>query len=112
VGCAEGVVAAFFAARETGDAPVHAQLCHGFPAPGQDLVRIRLVTHVPHQAVVGRVEHIVQRDGQLDGAKVRGQVPARLRHRLEHELSKLRRQPRERLALQFAQMLGIGDRVQ
>jgi hypothetical protein len=37
-------------------------------------VRVGLVAHVPHQAIIRRVEHIVQGDGELDGAKTGGQV--------------------------------------
>ena len=37
--------------------------------PGDDLVRVGLVAHVPDQAVAGRVEHVVKRHGQLDHAE-------------------------------------------
>ena len=53
-----------------------AQAGHGLAPTGQDLVRVGLVTHVPHQAIVWRVEDVVQRDGQFDGAERRGEVPA------------------------------------
>src|SRR5687768_17724944 len=43
---------------------------------GEDLVAVRLVAHVPDQPVDRRVEDVVQRDGELDRAQVRGQVPA------------------------------------
>src|SRR5271165_4218145 len=35
---------------------------------GQDLVRISLMADVPDEPVSGRVEHIVQRDGEFDDA--------------------------------------------
>ena len=49
---------------------------------GQDLVRIGLVADVPDDAVVRRVEDVVQRDRQLDRAEVRRQVAAGLRRRV------------------------------
>jgi hypothetical protein len=47
-------------------------------------VRIGLVADVPDDAVFGRVEHVVQRDGQFHRAQIRGQVAAGLRHGVEH----------------------------
>ena len=35
---------------------------------------------VPDQPVGGRVEHVVQRDGQLDHPEARAEMPARHRH--------------------------------
>ncbi len=44
--------------------------------PGQHLVRIGLVADVPDDAVVRRVEDVVQGDGQLDRAESGREVPA------------------------------------
>ena len=49
-----------------------------FAPAGEDLVRIGLVADVPDDAVVRRVEDVVQRDRQLDRAEVRRQVAAGL----------------------------------
>ncbi len=46
-----------------------------FPPSGQHLVCIGLMPHVPHDAVVGRVEDIVQGDGQFHHAERRGKMP-------------------------------------
>ena len=43
---------------------------HAVAPAGEDLVRIGLVADVPDEAVVRRVEDVVQRDGQLDRAEV------------------------------------------
>ena len=43
-------------------------------AAGQHLVRIGLVADVPDQAVIGRIEHVMQRDGQLDRAQAGGEM--------------------------------------
>ena len=51
--------------------------------PGQDLVRIGLVADVPDDAVGGSVEDIVQRDGQLDDAEARAEMPAGDRNRAD-----------------------------
>ena len=49
-----------------------------FLRSGQDFVDINLMAHVPDEFVLGRVEDAVQRDGQLDHAEVRAEMPAAL----------------------------------
>src|SRR3954452_12548745 len=44
-------------------------------APGQNLVRIGLMAHVPHQPVVRRIEDVVQGYRQFDGAETGGKMP-------------------------------------
>ena len=44
-------------------------------------MRIGLVADVPDQLVAGRVEHIVQRDGELDHAEPGAEMPAGHRNR-------------------------------
>ena len=80
---------AFLAAREARDAAPHAQPLHRLAPAGEDLVPVGLVAHVPHEAVVGRVEHVVQRDRELDRAEVRRQVAAGLRHRSSRNCAQL-----------------------
>ena len=53
-------------------------------ATGQYFVGIGLMTHIPHQAVVGSVEHIVQRHGNLHGTHTRSEV-ARIFAQLMHD---------------------------
>src|SRR6476469_1008305 len=73
--------------------------------PGQDLVRIGLVAHVPDELVVRRVEHLVQRDGELDYAEACAKVAAGHRDRVDGLLAKLRRKLRQVLVVQGAQLL-------
>ena len=63
---AESVVLALATAGKTRDATGHAQPAHGLAPARENLVRVGLVSHVPHDPVVGRVEHVVESDGQLD----------------------------------------------
>src|SRR5712691_4623114 len=70
MGGAERVVLALAAAREAGNPSAHAYAAHRFAAAGENLVRIGLVSHVPDDAVVRRVEYVVQRDGQLDRPQI------------------------------------------
>lgn len=64
-----------------------------------------LVRHVPNDAVVGRVEHIVEGDGQLDHAQRGAQVAPRLGHVAERVPPQLLRQLPELLLLG---MVGMG----
>jgi len=86
---AEGVVRTLAAAREARDAILLAQHGHLVAPAGEYLVRISLVADVPHDAIFRRVEHVVQRNGQLDRAEIGRQVAAGLRHGIEHVLAQL-----------------------
>ncbi len=66
---AERVVFALRAAGEAGQAAALAQRADAVAPAGEDLVRIGLVADVPDQPVARRLEHRVQRDGQLDHAE-------------------------------------------
>ena len=73
---AERVVFALGALGETGQPAALAQGADAIAAPGQNLVRIGLVSDVPDQFVVGRVEHGVQRHRQLDDAQSGAEMAA------------------------------------
>ena len=102
MGGAEGVVLALAALREARDAAELAQRRHALAPAGQDLVRIGLVAHVPHQPVVRRVEDMVQRDRELDRAEVGAQVAAGARNVVEHAGAHLGRQLPELGAVELA----------
>ena len=80
MGGAERVVLAFAALGETGQPTFLAQRADAIAPAGQYLVRIGLVADIPDQAVVGRVEDVVQRDGQLDDAEAGAEMAAGDRH--------------------------------
>ena len=109
---AEGVVRALVAARKARHAAQLAQRGHARAPAGEDLVRIGLVAHVPHQPVVRGVEDGVQRDRQLDGAQVGAEVPAGARHVGEHALAQLVGQPLELGARQAPQRGRVVDGVE
>ena len=66
-----------------------AQRRHALSAPGQDFVRISLMTHIPDQPVFRRIKQIVKGDGQLDDAQSGTKVPARLPDRIQQVLPQL-----------------------
>ena len=101
---AKGVVLAFVAPGETRQAAQLAQRVHAIAPAGQDFVRVSLVAHVPHQAIVGGVKHIVQGHGQLHCAQVRAQMPACARDALEQVGPQLLRQSGQLRAGQAAQI--------
>ena len=68
---AERVVGTFAAFGETRDAAMTAQPGHPGTAAGEYLVRIGLVSDVPDEPVIRRIEYVVQGDAQLDRAEVR-----------------------------------------
>ena len=101
---AKRVVFALVTLGEAGNAVLLAQGVHALAPARQDLVRIGLVAHVPHDAVVRRVEHVMQRDGQLDRAQVGRQVAARLGDGIEQEAAQFLRQRHQLRAGQLAHL--------
>ena len=80
---AERVVHALRALGETVQASGLADGADAVAPPGQDLVGIRLVTHVPDQPVLGRIEQVVQHRRQLHHTEAGAKVPSRYRHRVD-----------------------------
>ncbi len=105
---AKGVVLALVTARKAAHAAQLAQRRHAVAPARQDLVGVGLVTHVPHQAVARRVEHVVQRDGELHCAQVGRQVPAGARHVLQQIVAQLHGQL---LELGARQPLDVGGGI-
>ena len=70
----ERIVFALGAPGEAREPVLGAQGADAFAAAGDDLVRICLVADVPDQAVVRRVEDVMQRDGEFDDAGASGRV--------------------------------------
>src|SRR5579864_5052218 len=89
MGSAERVVFTLRTLGEAGQATALAQRADAVAAAGQDLVRIALVADVPAQPIARRVEHIVQRNRQLDHAKPGAKMAARLRDGVNEILSQL-----------------------
>ena len=56
---------------------------------GEDLMRVRLVTHVPEDLVRRGIQQRVQRDGDLTGPEVGAEVAADLPHRVDDVLADL-----------------------
>ena len=99
---AESVVLAFDAAGKAGNAAPLPELCHAFAAAGQDLVRIRLMTDVPHQAIARRIEDVMQRDRQLHRTEVGRQMAAGPADRAYDEFAQLARELRQLVRIQPA----------
>ncbi len=105
----ESVVVTFVPSGETGDAVRHAQPAHRRTPSGQYLVRIGLVTDIPHQLVFRRVVDVMQRDGQFHRAEIGREMPAGLADRLDQKGTQFIRQLRQLRAFQFAQVVGAID---
>ncbi len=106
------VVGALRALGEPAHAAVGPERVEPAPAPGEQLVHVRLMPHVPHDAVARTVERAVEADRQLDDAEVRGEVPAGLRDRLDERVTDLIGQGAQLPGVQVLQIAGAGDGVQ
>jgi len=73
---------------------------------------IALMTDIPDQAIIRRVEYVMQRHGQFDNAQPRTQMPARLGHRANGRCTQLIGQLPQLRWLQMAQIRRQGNCVQ
>ena len=87
MGRAKSVVFALVALGKAADATQLAQAVHAVAPPRENFVRVGLVAHIPHDAVVRGVEHIVQRHGQLHRAQVGAEVPPCAGHAFQQKLA-------------------------
>ena len=104
---AERVVFALGALAEARQAVRLTQRADAVAPAGQDLMRVGLVTDVPDQFVMRRVEDMVQRDGQLDHAKPRAEMAAGDSNRGDQLLPKLLGELLQLIVLQRAQIPGV-----
>ena len=92
---------------EVGEPAQPVQFAYGvelFAAAGENLVPVGLVPHVPHDAVVGGVEHVVQGYGQLDGTHARPEVSRVMGQRVDEEAAYLGTHLGQLFDRQFAQV--------
>ncbi len=106
------VVDALRPPRETRQPPALPQRPHPLPPPRQNLVRIGLVTHIPHHTVARRVEHVMQRHRQLHHPQTRPQMTPRHRHRIDQLLPQFRRNRPKITFLKATQIRRAPDPVQ
>jgi hypothetical protein len=85
---------------------------HAGAAAGEHLVRVSLVADVPHQAIVRRIEDMMQGDRQFDRTEVRRQVATGPGNRLHQEGAQLVGQLRQLSAVELAQLRRIADGVE
>ena len=109
---AKGVVGGLAALGKAGNAALHAQPGHAGAPPGEHLVGVALVAHVPDQAVFRGVEQVVQGDGEFHRAQVGGQVAAGAGHGFHQEIPQFLGQQGQLAPLQAAQVGGGLDVVQ
>ena len=109
---AKRIVFAFAALGEAAQPATLAQRTDAVAPPGQDLVRIALVADVPHQLVLRRVEHIMDRGGQFDHAQSRAQMAPGGADGVDHFGAQFVGQLAELVLAQLAQIVGCIDRIE
>ena len=107
----DDVVLGFAAVRVAGHAALLAERAEILPS-GEELVHVGLVPCVEDNAVAGGIEDPVHRDGELDDAEVRAQVPSRPGDVADQEIPDLGCQLIQLRPGQLTQVLRIPDGVQ
>ncbi|TXT42998.1 MAG: hypothetical protein FD137_1969 [Spirochaetes bacterium] len=85
--CLENVVGAFASLGKAGNPTSLPDLGKTFLAPCKELVGIGLMSHVPYQGVLGRIEDPVQSDSEFYDTEVGGEMASILTHRVDDEAS-------------------------
>ena len=106
---AKGVGLGLGAFGEAGQAAVFALRVEVVPAPGEDLMAVRLVPHVPHERVGGCVVGPVRGDGELHHAERGAEVAAVDAHHVDDVVAELLRELGELLAAETANVGGAVD---
>ena len=70
----ESVILTFSRVGETADSFEFPERMESLPASGQDFVPVSLMSDVPNDPVVGRIEDIMQGDGQFDSTEAGSQM--------------------------------------
>ena len=105
----EDVVGRLGPSREAADAIELSQRPEAVEPPGQELVRVGLVSRVPDDPIARRFEQAVQGDGQLDDAERRSEVSAGARHGADDGVADLDGQLGELDLVETAQVGGALD---
>src|SRR5215472_7555134 len=108
----ERVIGALGAFGEARQASALTQGANAAAPPGQDLVRVGLVTDVPNQPVMRGIEHIMERHGELHHPETGTEVPAGDRHRTDGLAPQLVRKRFEVVDGKPAEILGCLDLVE
>src|SRR5579884_3304581 len=83
----ERVMLALGRLGESGEAAGRSDRRELIAAAGDKLVRVRLIGRVPDQPVFRALKNAMERQRQLDGAEVRGEVPAAFGDRLDDHIA-------------------------
>ncbi|GCD70756.1 hypothetical protein NBRC3280_3391 [Acetobacter pasteurianus NBRC 3280] len=112
MGCAKRIVFAFRAAGKAGQATRLAQGADPVTSPGQNLVRVGLVAHIPDHLVIRGVKHRMQGNCQLHNTQGGPKVPPRGGNRVHRFGPQLIRNLLELLNREIAQVRRILNPVQ
>ena len=108
----KGVVAALTALGEAAETAVLPQGVKPVLAPGEQLVGVGLMPHIPDDLVPGAVKDIVEGDGQIHHSQAGGQVASGFGHGGDDLLPDFLGQLRQEFRRQLLQLLGIVDSIQ
>src|SRR5207245_1524781 len=108
---AKHVIFAFLSAQETTDATQLTDGCETLASAANELVRVRLVSGVPDDAIFGGFKHVMKSQRQLYRAERRGQMTTDFRYYGDDLFPDLRSQLRKLVYSQLANVSGIFDTI-
>jgi GMP synthase-like glutamine amidotransferase len=109
---AKGVEFALATLRKTAQSAKLAQGRHAVAPPGKDFVRVGLVAHIPHDAVMRGVVNVVQGHRELDRSQVGTEVTTGSGDAIEQKTAQLVSEFAQLVTRHQSQVCRIIDRVQ
>ena len=106
---AKGVVFRFITTQKAADASILLDGRQQIAPARQDLVRVCLVTNIPHEAVMRRSEGVMKSDGELNGAQRRACVASHTGHRFQNVLTDFVGDPLKTVDWKLSQIRGRID---
>src|SRR5260370_26627608 len=83
---AKRVVLRFIAPQKTANAAVLFDRRQQIATPRENLMLVGLMAYVPDQTIMRRIERVMKRDGQLNGAERASRMPSHTGHWLQNIL--------------------------
>ena len=108
----EMIVLTFRPLEESAEAVLDPQGLKLFPPAGDNFMGVGLMAHIPYQFVVGRIKHVMERDGQIDDAEGRTEVAAILFHDRFNQLPNFTGQLRQLLRRKLLQVRRTVDALE
>ena len=105
----KAIALAFLSLGESTHSPEFAQFFKAFPSSGQELVCIRLMSHIPDDLILRKIQRKMQGHRKLNCAQIGSQMSAVDTDRIDQKVSDLLCQFPVILRIKLLDIIGFGN---